>query len=246
MRRTAKLGTIVALTAGVVGPAAGAQAAPVARQTTITDRPALMRVVVRFSGTPLAFAAAEASDPNPGNGAAAMRVDQTSIATTAPTVRRHGVRVRVIDRGNRLRIRLTGRNRRFKYLDYRQSAHRLVIELYKSRPPGPGARIRRGKGGCLRLLSHADTGGSIQASGTARNLFENSFVLRVRNRRGRVVGQTVVTAPGTNWNETVSYTVPTDQAGTLEGFAASARDGSVACLVQIRVPLAAPLEGPPR
>ena len=246
MTGTVRLGAMVlVLAAATAGSsAATAQAAPVAKRATVADRAAFVRVTVHFAGDPLAINAAESSDPNPGNGGSTMRVVQRGIATTAPGVRRHGVRVRITRRGGRLRIRLTSAKRRFKYLDYQQTRHRVVIKLFKSRPPVPGAEIRRGEGGCIRLLSHADTGGTITASGTDRDLFENTFVLRVRDRRGRMVGQTIVTTAGPNWTETVSYAVPAGQPGTLEGFAASARDGSVDCLVQIRVPLAAPLLPP--
>lgn len=246
MTGTVRLGAMMLVLAAAAGSsAATAQAAPVAKRTTITDRAAVVRVVVRFGGSALARNAAESSDPNPGNGGSTMRVVQPGIASTAPGVRRHGVRVRIERQAGRLRIRLTSAKRRFKYLDYRQTRHGVVIELFKSRPPVPGAEIPRGEGGCIRLMSHADTGGTISVSGTARNLFENTFLLRVRDRRGRVVGQTIVTTAGMAWTETVSYAVPVSQPGTLEGFAASARDGSVDCLAQIRVPLAAPLAPPP-
>jgi Immunoglobulin-like domain of bacterial spore germination len=245
MTGTVRLGAMVlVLGAAAGGSAATAQAAPVAKRTTITDRAAFVRVAVHFGGSALATNAAESSDPNPGNGGSTLRVVQPGIATTAPGVRRHGVRVRIVRQAGRLRIRLTSAKRRFKYLDYRQTRHGVVIKLLKSRPPVPAAEIRRGEGGCIRLVSHVDSGGTITASGTARDLFENTFVLRVRDRRGRIVGQTIVTTAGLNWTETVSYKVPADQPGTLEGFAGSARDGSVACLVQIRVPLAAPLQPP--
>jgi hypothetical protein len=241
MTGTVRLGaTMLVLAAATTGLAAPAQAAPVAQQTTVTDRAAFVRVAIRFGGSALASNAAESSDPNPGNGGSTMRVVQPGIGSTAPTVRRQGVRVRITRQSGRLRIRLTSAKRRFKYLDYSQTRHGVVIKLLKSRPPVSGAQIRRGEGGCIRLLNHADTGGTITASGTARNLFENTFVLRVRDRRGRVAGQTVVTTAGLNWTATVSYSVPAGQPGTLEGFAGSARDGSVACLVQIRVPLQPP------
>ena len=73
--------------------------------------------------------------------------------------------------------------------------------------------------------------------GTELNLFEGSFLLRVRNARGGIVGRKIVTARGA-WHRTVTYTgVPRGQAGTLEAVALSANDGSLACLVQVRVRL---------
>jgi hypothetical protein len=39
------------------------------------------------------------------------------------------------------------------------------------------------------------------------------------------------------WSARVSYRVGTAQTGTLEAVAGSAKDGSLACLVQVRVGL---------
>jgi Immunoglobulin-like domain of bacterial spore germination len=72
--------------------------------------------------------------------------------------------------------------------------------------------------------------------GRERDLFEHSFVLRVRNRSGKVVGQQAMTATGA-WRARIAYRVVAGQPGTLEAVADSAKDGSLACLAQVRVTL---------
>jgi hypothetical protein len=225
-----------------------------ARRVRIGDHPAFVRAVVHFRGGTLGATDAEAADPDPFDGAARVSVAHAGIAATAATAHRFGLRVRVQQASGRLRVRLAGAARRFKYLAHRtlHGPERLVIDLYKSRPPGAAAQIPSAPGGCLAIARHAATDGTIAASGTARGIFERQFTLAVRDARGRVAGHTTV-AFGTSpaWSATVSYSVPADQPGTLEAVDLSARDGALACLAQIRVPLAAAISavgarrGPP-
>jgi hypothetical protein len=213
-----------------------------ATRIAIGDHPAFVRVVVRFRGGLLGANDAEATDPNPSNGVARMVVAHAGIRTTAPALTRLGVQARVSQGAGRLRVRLQAVPRRFKYLAYRQlhGPERLAMDLYKSRPPGPAAEIPSAPGGCLTIASHAGTPGSVTAMGTAQGIFENQFTLAVRNAAGRLAGQTHVafgtTAP--NWQATVGYNVTMPQMGTLEAVDFSARDGALACLAQVRVPLA--------
>jgi hypothetical protein len=72
--------------------------------------------------------------------------------------------------------------------------------------------------------------------GRERDLFEHSFVLRVRDSAGRVVGRRIMTADGA-WSTRVGYRVTRPQRGTLEGVADSAKDGSLVCIVQVGVAL---------
>jgi immunoglobulin-like protein involved in spore germination len=221
-----------------------------ARSVRITGHPAFVRATVRFSGGRLGANDAEASDPSPFDGVGRMRIDHAGIRTTAPAAQRLGVRVRVTPGTNRLRLRLTGAQRRFKYLAYRQlhSPARLVVDLYRAAPPSARAERPGNAASCLSIAQHADTGGTITASGRAHGIFENQFTLAVRGATGGVVGRRTVAFGGTAplWSSSVSYAVPTNQPGTLEAVELSARDGALACLAQIRVPLAAPLGGPPR
>src|SRR5204863_3399409 len=121
---------------------------------------------------------------------------------------------------------------RFKYVrvSVLHGPERFVIDLYRGAPPGPQAEIRTGVNSCLKLTSIQRTATTYRVRGTERNLFEGSFVIRVRDARGRVIGRRIVTARGA-WNQTVSYAgVTSRQAGTVEAVAASAKDGSLACI----------------
>jgi hypothetical protein len=219
-----------------------------ARSVRIAGHPAFVRATVRFSGGRLRAADPEATDPSPFDGVARLRVDHGGIRTTAAPAHRLGVRVRVTGGTNRLRIRLSGAAHRFKYLAYRRASGRLVIDLYRAAPPSARAERPGTSASCLSIAQHADTGGTITASGRAHGIFENQFTLAVRDASGGVVGHHTVSfgATAPRWSSSVGYAVSTNQPGTLEAVELSARDGALACLAQIRVPLAAPLTGPPR
>ena len=128
--------------------------------------------------------------------------------------------------------------RKFKYVRISAAKSQLMIELYRSAPPSRSAEIATGRNGCLTLTSVQGSGTSFVVAGTERNVFEGSFVIRVRDETGLVVGTRIVTARGT-WSQTLSYKVDAAGPGTVEAVAASARDGSLACLVQLRVALRA-------
>ena len=95
--------------------------------------------------------------------------------------------------------------------------------------------IRRGERGCLVLGRHAVGGGLATAAGRERDLFEHSFVVRLRGAGGGVVARRIVTATGP-WSVRFRYRAR-HQPGTLEAVALSAKDGSLDCLVQVRVRL---------
>jgi hypothetical protein len=217
-------------------------------RTSIASHPAYVRAVIRFRGGRLGATDAEAADPDPFDGVSRVVVTHSAIRTTVPRVQGLGVSVRVIQGSGRLRVRLGTTKNRFKYLAYRQvhNPERLIVDLYRSAPPGSGAQMPGTPSSCLSIANHADSGGTIQASGTANGIFENQFTLAVRNAAGRVVGRSNVAfgMTGPNWSSTVSYAVSANQPGTLEAVDLSARDGALACLAQIRVPLAAPLPPP--
>ncbi|MEA2220149.1 MAG: Immunoglobulin-like domain of bacterial spore germination, partial [Solirubrobacteraceae bacterium] len=152
-----------------------------------------------------------------------------------------GVRARLsLVAAGRARVQLTETAGRFKYVRVTAlpAPQRLVIDLYRTAPPSsPAAEIMKGPNGCLELTSVQRTGRSFRVRGIEHDVFEGSFVVRVRNAAGRVVGSRVVTARG-GWSQTVPYRVTAAQSGTVEAVAASAKDGSLACLVQVRVALA--------
>jgi len=219
---------------------ASASAALTIDDARIGAQPAFVRVVLDLSGANAQFNEAEVTDPAVRDGGA--RVDITRAGIVAPAIDRsaQGVRVRVsLTRADRARIQITTALRRFKYvrLTALHGPERFVIDLYRSAPPTAAAEIRTGVRNCLRLRSVRPAVNGFRVLGTELNLFEASFLLRVRDASGRVVGRRIGTARG-NWDLRVSYSgVRTVQSGTLEAVAESARDGSLACLVQVRVRL---------
>ena len=141
-------------------------------------------------------------------------------ALTADSVREQGVFARIAQTSNRrITIRLTGTDRRFKYVHYfaQQSPARLVLDLYKSRPPTKAAEIVRGRGGCLRLDNHRVTSDRVTADGRELNLFEHSLVVRLRRNGGRIHRQKPETAFMRTWSTDFTYPPATRQTGTLEG-----------------------------
>ena len=72
------------------------------------------------------------------------------------------------------------------------------------------------------------------ASGRERDLFEHSLVVRLRRTGGAIHRQKAETAPDRRW--TTSFAYPRRRgSGTLEAVALSAKDGTLDCLVQVRV-----------
>ena len=110
-----------------------------------------------------------------------------------------------------------------------------MLDLYKARPPTDAAEILRGRGGCLRLTSHTVTRRHVNAEGRERNLFEHSLVVRLRRSGGRIHRQKAETAFARRWTTDFTYPPARRQTGTLEAVALSAKDGTLDCLVQVRV-----------
>lgn len=205
----------------------------------IGDHPALVRVVVDFRGgaLPGPVEPVEASDPDPFDGDAVVRVEQRGIRTRAAAVRSHGVRVRLTQGSGRVTARLSFDRRRFKYLahDTLHRPERIVLNLWKSRPPA--ADIRRDPAGCLTLESLDASGRTVTASGTERGIFEHSVVVRVRGADGRVLRERALIGPA--WSARLTVPSIRRQTGTFEAVGLSARDGSLTCLVHARVRIGA-------
>jgi hypothetical protein len=230
----AVLGAAVA--ALVFAPQAGA--ALTATQIRVGDHPGFVRVVVEFTGGTVQAGEVAATDPNPfPDGFVRLPMMHPDVRTTALPVRAEGVFARIGQGADRITIRLTGRDHRFKYVGYvaQHTPERLVIELYKSRPPTAAAEIARGRGGCLTLGSHTVTRTRVMAAGRERQLFEHSFVVRLRRTGGRVHRQRAETAANRRWSTDFGYRRVERQTGTLEAVALSAKDGTLDCLVQVRV-----------
>jgi hypothetical protein len=215
-----------------------AAAAPLtATKIRIGDHAGFVRVVVAFSGGRVEPGEVNATDPDPfPDGFVRLPLTHSGVRTTAARVRAHGVFARIGHIPGRITIRLSGADRRFKYAGYfaLHSPERLVIDLYKSRPPSDAAEITRGRGGCLTLRHHTVTRTHVTASGRERDLFEHTLVVRLRRTGGRIHRQKVETGGG-RWSTSFNYPATARQTGTLEAVALSAKDGTLDCLVQVRV-----------
>jgi hypothetical protein len=237
MRRLLFASGLALLAAGGLAPQASA--ALTAREIRIADHAAFVRVVVDFTGGRVETGEVNATDPNPfPDGFVRLPLTRPGVRTTADPVRDEGVFARIAQTsGRRITIRLTGADRRFKYVEYfaQHGPERLVLDLYKSRPPSDAAEIVRGRGGCLRLDDHQVTPDRVTAEGRERNLFEHSLVVRLRRNGGRIHRQKPETAFMRRWSTDFTYPPASRQTGTLEAVALSAKDGTLDCLVQVRV-----------
>jgi hypothetical protein len=234
-RRTSRIALLVLVGLAALPAPACALTATGAR---IAAHPGFTRVVVDFSGGRLDVSAAQATDPAPADGTARVQNRGTGIGAQPVDRSAAGVRVRMSASAGRVVLRLESARRAFKYLRVAglHGPERLVLDLLSAKPPTRAAEIRTGARSCLRLTSASPDGHGFRVHGAERDLFEGSFVLRVRDATGRVVGRRVMTARGA-WSARVAYRVARVGTGTLEAVADSAKDGSLACLVQVRVGL---------
>ena len=229
--------------------AASALPAPAAAALTATDirigsHPAFVRVVVEFTGGGLEPRHTFATDPNPFGGRSAVEITKRGVDTDAAPESAHGVEARLVQHAGRIVLKLRSERHRFKYLAYEElrAPTRLAVQLWKAKPPSadaefPTAPQRRPLRGCLKIETFSVDPGSASASGKERRLFEHSFVLVLRNRRGERLRMVPVTAFGGNWSRTFSYSVGARQPGTLEAAEFSAKDGALTCIAQVRVTL---------
>jgi hypothetical protein len=192
----------LATLAGAAVLAPPASAALTAREIRVGDHPGFVRVVIDFTGGRIEPGEVVATDPNPfADGFVRLPLTRTGVRTTAAPVRAEGVFARIAQGSGKITIRLTGADRRFKYVGYfaQHTPERLVLDLYKARPPTEAAEILRGRGGCLRLTSHTVTRRHVNAEGRERNLFEHSLVVRLRRSGGRIHRQKAETAFMRRW-----------------------------------------------
>jgi hypothetical protein len=209
-----------------------------ATKIRIGDHPAFVRVVVDFTGARVEPGEVVATDPDPfPDGFVRLPLMRPGVRTTAAPVNEHGVDARIAQGTGRITIRLSGADRRFKYVGYfaQHSPERLVLDLYKSRPPSDAAEILRGRRGCLTMGDHSVGRRRVTASGRERNLFEHSLAVVLRRNGGRVHRLKAVTAANRRWSTSFRYPRARRQTGTLEAMAQSAKDGTLDCLVQVRV-----------
>jgi hypothetical protein len=241
--RNGVLAVLAALAAAAALPAPGA-AALTATDIRISTHPAFVRVVVEFTGGNLELNRTFATDPNPFGGRSAIEVSGPGIDTDAASEAAFGVEARISQHAGRIVLHLHSERRRFKYLSYddRSSPTRLVVDLWKAKPPSPDAEFptapqRAPLRGCLEIETFSVDPGTATAAGKERRLFEHSFTLTLRNRRGEHVRRVPVTSFRRNWDETFSYSVGARQPGTLEAVSFSAKDGAVDCIAQVRATL---------
>src|SRR5215208_8421862 len=97
-----------------------AAAAPLtATKIRVGDHPGFVRVVVDFTGGTVQAGEVVATDPNPfADGFVRLPMMHPGVRTTALPVRAEGVFARIGQRAGLITIRLTGRDRRFKYVGY--------------------------------------------------------------------------------------------------------------------------------
>jgi hypothetical protein len=239
VRRTLLVSTLLLALAWVV-PAA-ASAALTATQIRIGNHPAFVRVVVDFTGGTLHANDAESPDPNPFDGRARVRVTHAGITSDAAPVAGEHMAARIVERSGFIVLQLSSRKHRFKYLEHGvlHSPERLVVDLWKARPPTDAAELPTApQGGCLTIENLDAFPGRVTANGTETDLFEHMFQADVRNANGRIVGTRSVTATSGHWHRTVHYDVGGAQAGTFEVVDFSEQDGSLSCIAQVRVALA--------
>lgn len=246
---------VVAL-AALAGPRP-AQAALTADSVRLVDRAPSVRAIIHFRGGQLTGLAnqVDAIDPDISDGRAVVRVNARGIRTTAPARGRAGVVVQLARRSGHVVVLLDQRAAaagRFKFVSYRVSTPRnvIVIDLWKA-VVTRAAAIR--DDGCLHLTRWRGGLGIIRVAGLERRpLFEHNVVLslRVAGAGGATLALKAVTAregtfrpdfsgyskPG-RWQGLVRYTVAGPTRAMLEAWSASAKDGSLECLVQTPVVL---------
>jgi hypothetical protein len=206
-------------------------AAPAATGIRVADHPAYVRVVVDFDGplpSPTEQLEARDADPFP-DGRVAIRLP-SGVDGMLPPVRAAGVAAEVLRVPGGVEVRARAARRRLKYAAYDPLGSRLVVDLFKS---APGPAITRGRRGCLTLGSVTRSGRTFTVRGRERDLFEHSFVVRLRSAGGAVIAQ----RPGTGdpWRVRLRVPLTRPAPATVEAVAFSARDGALVCLVQRRV-----------
>jgi hypothetical protein len=238
------------LLALALAPRASAQLA--ATDLRVASNAKVVRVIVDFAGARLTGLArqVDAIDPGISDGRGVVRVNATGITSGATPASGAGVTARVVRRPGSILVRIRGAQGRFKFLQYKVSVPRnvLIVDLWKA-SAARGATVL--DDGCLRLTRWSGTGGRGRAGGLElQPLFEHGLVLSLRapDAGGSPLAERPLTAQeGTFLPDFSGYAVPGRWSGTtpavgglprramLEAWAASAKDGSLECLVQVPI-----------
>jgi hypothetical protein len=238
--RAARQAGLLLLLLAVVAPEASARTVNLtATGVRIGDHPGFVRVVVDFTDGRVPANEATVVDDGPADGLLSMRVTHPGVRSEAAPVTRHGVRVVTTAGGGRLTARLSTTPRRFKHVSYTvlRAPERLVVDLWKAVPVWPAAARR--DDGCLRLTSVTRVGARVRLEGRVlRRLFEGSYVVALRDARGRLVAQRPRIIQGTGrWSATLVPRGALRGRGTAEVFVGGAKDAGLLCLVQLPVVL---------
>jgi hypothetical protein len=238
--------------AAVVAPSAAAQLT--ATDLRVASDAARVRVIVDFAGARLTGLArqVDAVDPRISDGRGIVRVNATGISSGATPASGAGVTARVIRRPGSILVRVEGAAGRFKFLQYRVSVPRnvLIVDLWKATAARAATVL---DDGCLRLTSWSGADGRARARGLELEpLFEHGLVLSARapGAGGATLVERPLVATGGVFRPDFSgYLVPGRWGGRtppapglprramLEAWAASAKDGSLECLVQVPIQL---------
>ncbi|MDX6480647.1 MAG: Immunoglobulin-like domain of bacterial spore germination [Gaiellaceae bacterium] len=210
---------------------AGAASQLTATGVRVTNYPVKVRVVVDFNGT---VSADEVEAGLVTRTMAVARVDHPGVITTTGGGSGSGVSVAVQPATQGLSIAMSYAPHKFKYVSYKVlTGNRLAIDLWKSAPPPPGHAFIYRKH-CLTIKTWEEDGnGLISVQGTVNDVFENTFRVVLRNAYGKVLGRRIVVQQSP-WSTRVKYTSARRQTGTLEVAALSPKDGSLACLYEVR------------
>lgn len=213
-----------------------------ANDVRIGAHPAYVRVVVDVGGGNFTREF-KTVDSSPMDGAARVDVIGRGVTARSITRRAHGVTATLSTGRDRVVLRLSGARGVFKYVrrSTMRGPNRLVVDLFRSRPPVAGAEIRTdsrqahfGRGPCLALRQVTPHGRGFRVRGDVGAMNETVNRLRVRDAAGRVVGAASIGFPDTR----VTYSVSRRQAGTVEMVVSdAAHDGTLHCIVQTRVTL---------
>ncbi len=246
MRRSLVVAGIAATAIALLAAAASVGDARAGSGLTAGDirfknRPEAVRIVLRTTGAPLQEAQVFLTSRvrKLVRGIARIRIEVPGATALIATASGSGVTVGLNPKAQALIFRATSSPRRFKYVSYRvrQNPQRLAVDLWKSAPPSPGATARFGRGGCLTIDIDSSQSGRLEVSGSVGQLFEATFVVRIRRADGRVIKRRIVTMQPGAWQESIGYRVSSAQGGTVEAVAESAKDGSLDCLAQRHVML---------
>ncbi len=243
------VGMLALIGLGLPSPGSGALRATA---VTISGRAAFDRVVVRFDGELTGLEhQVDTPDPAVADGRAVVRINGTGIHSAAKPLTRRGVEVRVRRRPGSILVLLGSARGRYKFVQYRLSGDRrhLVIQLWRSTVARAATVL---DDGCLRMTGWRG-GARPRARGLELTpLFEHGLALSLRGAgqsTTAIAERPLIASEGTfradfsgysrpgRWGGPLSTPAGSSGRAMLEAWSASAKDGSLECLVQVPVRL---------